>query len=210
VEPSGNRITEPPTHAVGKAAEPATMTDEPPAVAVEDDVDSVSPEPSSLVESVTRAAREIRLCEHLEHAALRWRSPQRKLELSHLVEPEEAETKNPHRHLQVEAALPGWRGHDHKRGLCAFHLRPEDAVIEAVEASASPAPAGHDQHAGERSRRGLRRHGEQHDRKQADDGDDGRQAKGICRGDADAERREQGVWRRSEASWDHGATRSLS
>ena len=173
------------------------------------ELDAATPEPGSLIEAVAAAARKLRLRAHLEHGAPRWCSAERKLELRGLVEREQPEAPDANGHLQVEAASSRRRGHDDPRPLGPADLGTQGAVVEPVEAGASPPPAGQRQQAGDRAD-GPPRACAEHDRQGGGEGDERRQADQIRERDPEAERGEQRVWRRTERGWIHGATRSLS
>src|SRR6266513_2884598 len=173
------------------------------------DVDAVASEPGPLVEAVTRPAGKLRFGAHLEDAALRGCSAKRQLELSRLVERNEAEPPDAHRHLQVESSPPRCRRDDDECSLGAPNFGAQGAVIETLEPCASPPPARHDAQAGDRPDGTPGARGEA-DRRRASKRNERREADEIRERDPEAERGEQRVRRRAERGRDHGATRSLS
>src|SRR6266550_703198 len=204
-----HRVCKPASQAIAEASEAAAMSGQPPAVTGQHDVDAVASEPGSLVEAVTRPARKLRFGAHLEDAALRGCPAKRQLELSRLVERDEAEPPDAHRHLQVESSPPRCRRDDDECSLGAPDFGAQGAVIETLEPCASPPPARHDEQAGDRPDGTPEARGEA-DRRRASKRNERREADEIRERDPEAERGEQRVRRRAERGRDHGATRSLS
>ena len=185
------------------------MPEQTPPVAGQDDVDAVPPEPGPLVETVTGTARKLRLRAYLENTALRGSSAERQLQLSRLVDREQAEPPDAHGHLQVEPSPTRRRRHDNECCLGASNLREQGTVIETVEADTPPTPARQRQQAGDRPDGPPGARG-QADRDCACERDEHRQADYVRQRDPETERGEQRVRRRAKWSRDHGATRSLS
>jgi hypothetical protein len=140
VEPVGNGHAKLATEPVREAPEATAVSDDPPPVAGEDDVDSSPPKRLSLVEPVQRPAGELRLGAHLEHPSERRRSPERQFELRRLVERAQAEPADLDRHRKVEAPPPRRGRYDDKRPLRAADLAAKDAVIEPFEPRTAPPP----------------------------------------------------------------------
>ena len=172
-------------------------------------MDAVAFEPGSLVEAVTGAAGKLRLRAHLEDAALRRSSTMWQLELSRLVERDQPEPANAHRHLQVESAAARCRRHDDESRLCAADLGTQGAAIETLEPGASPPPACQCKQTrdrpnstpGARSKPDCCGTDERSERGQADE---------IRERDPKAHGRQQRVRWGTDWSRDHGATRSFS
>src|SRR6266567_1681575 len=150
VEFTRHRVCKPASQAIAEASEAAAMSGQSPAVTGQHDVDAVASEPGSLVEAVTRPAGKLRFGAHLEDAALRGCPAKRQLELSRLVERDEAEPPDAHRHLQVESSPARCRRDDDECSLGAPDFGAQGAVIETLEPCASPPPARHDEQAGDR------------------------------------------------------------
>src|SRR5512133_1137414 len=139
------------------------MSEHAPAVAGQNDVDPVPSEPGPLVEPVAGAARELRFRAHLEDGAAGRRPPERKLELRRLIEDERTEASDANGHLDVETP-PTRRGVDHNEGpLGATNLRPQHALVEAIEPRAAPPPAEDRQQAGSSGDHPTGRRGERDD-----------------------------------------------
>src|SRR5207247_1472558 len=149
VEFTRHRVCKPASQAIAEASEAAAMSGQPPAVSGQHDVDAVASEPGPLVEAVTRPARELCLGAHLEDAALRGCPAKRQLELSRLVERDEAEPPDAHQHFQVESSPARCRRDDDECSLRAPNLDASGAVIETLEPCASPPPARHYEPGGE-------------------------------------------------------------
>src|SRR5205807_1094659 len=73
-EATRGRPPEPSAQPVCQTRQAAAPADHAPAVAAQDDVDALAPEPAGLVEAVRRPARAHELPEHLESGALRRRA----------------------------------------------------------------------------------------------------------------------------------------
>ena len=129
-------------------------------------MNALTAKPGRLVESVRRPAREPEDTDDREPGALRRRTPGRQVEEHGLVRAKLAPAKD-------ERADPGAEPADARRFLRLDErtfgradVRKEDAVLERVQATASPPPAGDGERArhtgaGERRQRGRRR--EAHD-----------------------------------------------
>jgi hypothetical protein len=162
------------------------MSDQPPAVTGQHDVDAVASEPGLLVEAVTRPARKLCLGAHLEDAALRGCPAKRQLELSRLVERDEAEAPDAHRHFEVESSPARRRRDDDECSPGAPNFGAQGAVIETLEPCAPPPPARHREQAGDRPHGPPGARGEA-DRRGASNRDERRKADEVRERDPEAE-----------------------
>ena len=102
-QPGRDASREPRPDAVGVAADPAAVTDDPPVACQDDDVDAVPAEPRSLVEAVARPAAATAAARELEQRALRRRAAEREVEQHGLAQRQRAEARQPRRNAQIEA-----------------------------------------------------------------------------------------------------------
>src|SRR2546423_15416270 len=121
------------------------MPDQAPAVRCKHHVHAAPAKPGSFVESVRGAARLLRFGSNLEDRSLRRRAAVREPKLCRLIQREEAESPYSDGQLHVEPASSSWCRDNDDRPLGASDLSRQDAVVEPVQACASPPPTGEDE-----------------------------------------------------------------
>ena len=148
------RAPQPRAQAIGDAADSAPSADYVPLVDVQDDVDSLMPEPPTLVEAVLRAARRAHHGERADDGALRGRTAEGQVELDPLGDCVALE--GPHARRETLRVPPDARfaRDDGDEPAGTADLRGEHAAVECVEARAAPPPR-EDEH--EHRRRRQRR-----------------------------------------------------
>ena len=212
VEAPRDRACERSAERVADAGESASPANHDPAVGVQDDVHALVAEPGSLVEAMLRRARQSDRCRCLEQAALRWRSPERKLEEDGFTEAQPAEAPHLGRNAEREAG-PARRPSGYEHGaLGRVHSRKEDTSIQCVEAGASPPPAG--ERAASEEKRGSQRlvrcGRREHDESHPDGCAEQRESGHVGAHQSDAERDDENMRRRRMRRARHGTTRSRS
>ena len=127
---------------VCETPETGPVADQPPPVRVQDDMDTLVPEPGPLVEAMLRRSWQAHGCDRLEQGALRRCAPERKLQQNRLAKTKSAEATDIGGYAHGEARRARRAGDDEQRSLGGVDARKQDAAIESVEARASPPPAG--------------------------------------------------------------------
>ena len=170
---------EPRAQAVAHRAEAAAPADDMPFVDAQHDVDSLTPQPTALVEAVLRGTRQSYDAEQAHDGALGRRSSQRQLELHPFVDATSLEAPGAGEESLREHAAARLAGDDDEEPPGAADIGAQHASVECVEPRAPPAPAGQECESGKwraspgrrtNRREGGDRDGEQRSRKPEPEG----------------------------------------
>src|SRR2546425_4801437 len=188
------------------------MSDDPPTVDSQNDVNAAVAQPTSLVETVLWAVRRDELSQRVDDGSLRGSTPARELEQDRLMRAEVAEAKHEPGRPHVEPPDPRRPG-DHEPGSGSrVETARERAPVERVEPCAPPAPAGDEDHHAEggEPRRLVDEQRDEQERGAEQLGNRRRDANGVCTGQAEAESGREKLRRTGARGPGQGATRSRS
>src|SRR5471032_160041 len=116
------------------------MPDDVPFVDAQDDVDALPAQEGALVEAVRRATRQSHDREEADEGPLRWRAPEREVELHALRERAAVEATDAARQPLAELPDAGLARHLDERACRTVDLGAERAAVELRQADAAPPP----------------------------------------------------------------------